>query len=111
VKDNVDRGFAFPLPLDKIKNVPGAILAPLNIQLQKTINERGKIIPKNRLNHNQSFVWQSGTAVNNRVNPERLMPCYFGTAIRRIINWAVAAKKRYPKKRILAMKLDVEAAF
>ncbi len=53
VKDYVDRGFAFPLPLEKIKNVP-SVLAPLNIQLQKTINERGKIIPKNRLTHNQS---------------------------------------------------------
>ncbi len=111
VKGNVDRGFAFPLSLDKIKNIPGIILAPLNIQLQKTINKRGKIIPKNRLTHNQSWVWQLVTSVNNRVNPERLMPCYFGTAIRQIINWAVAARKRYSKKRILATKLDVKAAF
>jgi hypothetical protein len=58
LKDNVDRGFALPLPLDKIKNVPGVILVPLNIQLQKTINERGKIIPINRLTHNQNWAWQ-----------------------------------------------------
>ncbi len=54
VQDGVDRGFALPLPLDKIKKIPGVLLAPLNIQLQKTINERGKIIPKDRLSHNQS---------------------------------------------------------
>ena len=101
VKEDVDRGFAFPLPPDKIENIPGIILAPLSIQLQKTINKRGKIIPKNRLTHNQSWVWQSGTSVNNRVNPERLMPCYFRTAIRQIINWAVAARKRYLKKKSL----------
>jgi hypothetical protein len=110
VKEDVDRGFAFPLPLDKIKNIPSIILAPLSIQLQKTINKRGKIIPKNRLTHNQSWVWQLGTSVNNQVNPERLMPCSFGTAIRQIIAWAVAARKQYPKKRFLAMKLDMKAA-
>jgi hypothetical protein len=46
VKDYVIRGFAVPLPLNKIKNIPGVILALLNIQLQNTINERGKIIPR-----------------------------------------------------------------
>ncbi len=32
VKDNVTRGFALPLPLDKIASIPGILLAPLNIQ-------------------------------------------------------------------------------
>jgi len=39
------------------------------------------------------------------------MPCYFGSALKRIINWAVAARKKYPGKRILATKLDIKAAF
>jgi hypothetical protein len=39
------------------------------------------------------------------------MPCYFGRALRRLINWAVAAQKLYPNKRILATKLDVKAAY
>jgi hypothetical protein len=46
VKDDANRGFALPLPLYKIKLVPGILLAPLNIQLQKTINECGESIPK-----------------------------------------------------------------
>ena len=37
--------------------------------------------------------------------------CYFGRALRRLINWAVAARKLYPKKRIPATKLDVKAAY
>jgi hypothetical protein len=111
VQDDVDRGFALPLPLDKIKKIPSVLLAPLNIQLQKAINERGKIIPKDRLTHDQSWKWQSETSVNSRVDKEQLMPCYFGRALRRIINWTVAAQKQYPKKRILSTKLDVKAAF
>jgi hypothetical protein len=45
------------------------------------------------------------------VDKEQLMPCYFGRALKRIINWTVAAQKQYPKKWILATKLDVKAAF
>ncbi len=93
VNNDVVQGFALPLPLDKIKKVPGVLLAPLNIQLQKTIYKRGKIIPKNRLTHNQSWEWQSETSVNSRVDTSKLMPCYFGLALKRIINWAVAARK------------------
>jgi hypothetical protein len=107
----MDRGFALPFPLNKIKKIPGVLLAPLNIQLQKTINERGKIIPKDRLTHDQSWKWQSETSVNSRVDEEQLMPCYFGRALKRIIYWTVAMQKQYPKKRILATKLDVKAAF
>ncbi len=78
VTGNVVQGFTLLLPLDKIAQIPGVLLAPLNIQAQNTINERGEIIPKNRLTHDQSWKWQSGTSVNSRVDANKLMPCYFG---------------------------------
>jgi hypothetical protein len=111
VRDNAIRGFALPLPLNKIKKIPGILLTPLNIQLQKLINEHGESIPQNRLTRDQSWKWQLGTFVNSRVDKEKLMPCYFGKALKRLINWAVAARKLHPKKRILASKLDIKAAF
>jgi hypothetical protein len=111
VTNDVVRGFALPLPLDKITQIPGVLLAPLNIQAQNTINERGKIIPQNRLTQDQSWKWQSGTSVNSKVNTDDLMPCYFGQSLQRLINWAIAARKLYPNKRILATKLDVNAAY
>jgi hypothetical protein len=94
VKDDVVRGFALPLPLDKIKKIPGILLAPLNIQLQKTTNECGEIIPKNRLTKDQSWNWQSGTLVNSRVG-------YFGKALKQLIYWAVAARKLHTKRKSL----------
>ncbi len=63
------------------------------------------------MTHNQSWAWQSGTSVNSRVDKEQLMSCYFGQTLKRIINWAVAARKKYPNTRILATKLDIKAAF
>ena len=47
VTDNVIRGVALPLPLNKITQIPRVLLTPLNIQVQNTINECGEIIPKN----------------------------------------------------------------
>jgi hypothetical protein len=38
--DDINQGFTLPLPIDKIKQLPGILLAPLNIQLQKTINKQ-----------------------------------------------------------------------
>jgi hypothetical protein len=49
VKDGTNRGFTLQIPLNKMSLIPGILLAPLNIKLQKTINEQGEIIPKNRL--------------------------------------------------------------
>ena len=39
VTNDVIRGFALPLPLDKIAQILGVLLTPLNIQAQNTINE------------------------------------------------------------------------
>jgi hypothetical protein len=57
VNNNVIHGFALPLPLPKIKNIKGALLAPLNIQAQHSINKTGKITNKDRLTHEQSYKW------------------------------------------------------
>jgi hypothetical protein len=110
VKDDVTWGFALPLPLNKIALIPGILLAPLNIQAQSTINKWGEIIPKDRPTHDQSWKWQSETSVKSRVEKEKLMPCYFGRAIKCLINWAVAARRKFPNKRIFATKLNIKTA-
>ena len=56
IKEDVNHGFILPLTLDKIKQIPGVLLAPLNIINQNTIDEIGHAIQKDRLTHDQSFV-------------------------------------------------------
>ncbi len=82
----------------------------MNIQKQNTINEFGRIIPKDRQTHNQSFKWSSGTLVNSRVKTEELLPCLFGACIKRIVNWAVTARRLFPNISILASKIDFKLA-
>ena len=103
VTSNVVHGYALPLPLDKITCIPGVCMAPLNFQAQWTINERGKIVEKDRLMHDQSFKWTtSGTSVNSRTDTDLLQQGKFGKCLTRLINWTVAARCKYPNQRIMA---------
>ncbi len=112
VNNDIIHGFALPLPLDKIIRIQGILLAPLNIQAQNTIDDMGRIVPKGRLTHDQSYKWSySGMSVNSRVDKNKLLPCVYGGTIRRLVHWAVAARNKYPNTRSYASKIDFKAAY
>ena len=111
VSKDVHFGYCLPLPLTKAAHSPDILIVPMNIQQQNAINEHGRIVPKDRLTHNQSFEWSSGTSVDSRVIREELIPCMFGSCIRRIVNWAVTARRLFPNIPILASKIDFKSAF
>ena len=77
IDKDVVHGYGLVLPLRKIDQIPGVLLAPMNIMTQNTINEHGRIVKKDRLTHNQSYKWGSGTSVNSRVDKDDLLPCRF----------------------------------
>lgn len=112
IDDDVTHGYSLPLPLQKIQSINGALLAPMNIVSQDTIDRHGNIIPKFRLTHDQSFVFGgSGTSLNSRLLKDQLTPCYFGWVIRRLANWIVAARRKYPGIRLFATKVDFKSAY
>jgi hypothetical protein len=49
---DVHFGYCLPLPLAKAKKIPGIFIAPMNIQQQNTIDEFGRIVPKDHQTHN-----------------------------------------------------------
>ena len=111
VSKDVHFGYCLPLPLDKARKISGALLAPMNIQKQNTINEYGRIIKKDHLTHDQSYKWLSGTSVNSRAITDNLLPCMFGACIKRIVNWTISARRKFSKSPILASKFDFKSAF
>jgi hypothetical protein len=111
VEKDVTHGYALPLPLAKISRLPGALMAPMNIMRQNTIDEQGRIVEKDRLTHDQSYKWSSGTSVNSRVDKSKLLPCMFGATIRRVANLAVALRRKYPNLPIVASKIDFKSAY
>ena len=67
VEKDVTYGYGLVLSLDKMKFIPGVLMAPMNIVNQNTINKTGQIIGKCRFTHDQSYKWGSDTSVNSRV--------------------------------------------
>jgi hypothetical protein len=80
---------------------------------QATINERGEIVDKLRVTHDQSFNPVKGTrrSVNDRVDWALLTPCMFGRALLRHIYQIVALRHRHPTEIILQSKVDWKSAY
>ena len=79
----VKHGWQLILPCEADFQVPGAVITPLGLVLQDSINELGDVIPKWHLTHDQSFnaipnTWQS---VNDHLCMSELTPCHFGRAL------------------------------
>ena len=111
VGKDVKYGYSLPIPLSSVRLIPGLCMAPMNIMAQNTIDEFGRIIPKDWLTHHQSWKWSSGTSVNSRVQKDLLQACRYGFCIQRLINWALAARRQYPNRRILAAKINYKSAY
>ena len=111
VEKDITHGYGLVLPLKKVRRIPGLLMAPMNIQKQDTIDETGRIVNKDRLTHDQSYEWGSGTSVNSRLDKSELLPCMFGNMSKRILNWIVAARGKYPGVPIKCCKLDFKSAY
>jgi hypothetical protein len=78
--DDIQWGFSLPVPLERVIELDHAFMAPQNFAWQNSIDETGKIIEKDRLTHDQSWVYISGAPflMNNRVQEVELTPVQFG---------------------------------
>ena len=110
--NEIRHGWALPLPPDFATSIPEAAAAPHGIISQHTINERGEILDKNRMTHDQSFPGAvSKTSVNSRVRDEDLIPCLYGHANTRCIHYIVGCRQRHPNTRIWLSKVDWKSAY
>ena len=111
IEKDVVHGYGLVFPLSKIDRIPDVLVAPMNITTKNTIDENGRIVENDRLTHDQSYKWGSGTSVNSRVEKAKLLPCRFGACLKRLMNWTVAARKKFPGKKILSSKIDYKSAY
>ena len=110
LKEEVTHGWQLVLPPEAALEIPDAVLAPLGMANQNTINERGEIVPKSRLTHDQSFTFSSGQSVNKRLFTNDITPCMFGHAIRRHTHTIVGFRLRHPTERTFQTKADCKSA-
>ncbi len=113
MSSEVRHGWQLPLPLSAALLIPHAVVAPMGLVEQATINERGEIVDKLRVTHDQSYNPVKGTrrSVNDRVYRDELTPCMFGRALLRHIHQIVALRYRHPNAIILQSKVHWKSAY
>jgi hypothetical protein len=113
MRSEVQHGWQLPLPPSAAQHIPDAIIAPMGLVEQATINELGEIVDKLRVTHDQSFNPVKGTrrSVNDRVHRDRLTQCMFGRALLRHVHQIVALRHRHPAEIILQSKVDWKSAY
>jgi hypothetical protein len=111
--DKVSRSWQLILPCEAMLQIPNAVLAPLGLVKQDTINELGEIVPKWHLIHDQSFNVIKGTSrsVNDRLITDDLTPCRYGKALNRHIHFIIGLRSHHPTVRILQVKVNWKSAY
>ena len=82
MQDEVRRGWQLIIPLDCVTQIKGAIMSPLGILEQETMDENGKHKKKHCITHDQSFnpITETKLSVNDHVIHHVLTPCNYGRA-------------------------------
>jgi hypothetical protein len=67
VKNEIEKGWIVPLLPEYTKLLRNLMISPMGVVSQSTINDRGEIIPPNRVTHNISFPGiLSGLSINSK---------------------------------------------
>jgi hypothetical protein len=111
ILDDIRYGYGLGIPRGKISHLPNACVAPMNITKQFTLDVGVEIVDKERLTHDQSFRWQSGSSVNRRVIQDSLQHCMYGCCLMQLLCWIVAARRNFPKAPIALQKIDIKSAY
>jgi hypothetical protein len=57
ISKDVKCGYSLPIPLESVMQIKWLEMAPINIMAQNTIDKFGRVVPKDRLTHDQSWKW------------------------------------------------------
>jgi hypothetical protein len=111
ITEDVERGFALPLPVTALHFLPNASLAPLGCIQQSSLDSSGKKMIKFRMTHDQSFPGPSNLSVNLRVQNDKLPPIMYSFVLLCTIHYILSIRSRHPYTKIFLCKFDIDAAY
>ena len=111
-KSDIKYRYSIPIPLHKLRHIPGSLLCPMNVIEQMTISDQGKIINNQRACHDLSYKFSpSNNSVNSRVDAPQLQDCMFGHWLLRLIHFIITLRLQHPNMPILLQKIDWKSAY
>jgi hypothetical protein len=111
IQKDTARGYSFPLTIECAKKIKHGRIAPTGIANQLGIDEKGELIPKNRLTHDQTVTKGFCPSVNQLIDQLQLTQLVYGHCLPRIIHQVVALRYFFPALAILLGKYDWSKAY
>jgi hypothetical protein len=112
VTKEIQRGWMIPILPEHAKQLEKATISPMGIVSQSTINERGEVIPSNRITHDLSFPGAaSKQSINSRTRLDELIPCNYGHMLARCIHHIMQLRLRHTNSPIVIQKVDFKSAY
>ncbi len=111
---DVIHGFTIPLPVGVVKLIPGAMVQPLGLVQQWTIDQDGLRKAKFRLTQDLSFSTDRKlrpTSIHSRVDIRAYIEMVYGWCLPRIVHFIVALRSQNPKLLIFISKYDYSGAY
>ena len=92
IEKDTARGYSFPLTIACAKQIQHGRIAPTGIASQLGIDEKGELIPKDRLTHDQTMSQGFCPSVNQLIDQTELTPLVYGHCLPRMIHQVVALR-------------------
>ena len=109
---DVTFGFALPVRVQLVKQIPYSMVQPVGIASQFCLTESDERVLKDRLTHNMSHsISKPNASINKRCNMNRYPEMIYGFCLMRTIHYIVALRYDYPNERILISKNDFSDAY
>ncbi|KAI2508556.1 hypothetical protein MHU86_5848 [Fragilaria crotonensis] len=111
---DVTHGFTIPIPIAAVQSIPGAMVQPLGLVQQWTVDQDGARKAKFRLTQDLSFSTGRGsepTSINSRIDMSAYVDMVYGWCLPRIVHFIVALRSQNPALLILISKYDYSDAY
>ncbi len=109
---DVHHGFSMPVLPEIVSQIHGAMVQPLGLAKQFSIDKDGNRVPKYRLTQDLSFsLTGDNTSVNSRIDMGSYVEMVYGWCINRVVHFMVALREAHPDKKIFISKYDYSDAY
>jgi hypothetical protein len=114
---DVVHGFSMVIPVELVPLIPHAMVQPVGLAKQWTLDEQGNRKMKYRITQDLSYAETSKTikdepiSINSRIDMDQYPEMVYGWALPRIIHFIVALRLAWPLRTIFVSKYDYSDAY
>ena len=101
----------FPTTTKSITKLQGAVVIPIDVVQQASMNEEGERYIKRRTTHDASFPPPSGKSINHRMFHDLPEPCFYRYCLLRLLHSIHSIKIQHRAVIILLIKYDIDAVY